>query len=112
MGHLDDHGISGNLSSGGVLDFEVIANASKGKGKDLFKGMIDDMGVENIKAIEGNWLYGSNLEAFRKSMAAKLTPEAAAQGTWTGEMARRHGFTKVEVIYDYGQQVKVIFTRP
>jgi len=73
--------------------------------------MIDDMGVENIRAIEANWLYGSNLTAFRKNIAAKITPEAAAQGTWTGEMARRLGFTKAEVVKS-GQAVKVIFTRP
>ena len=111
LGHLDDHGIIGNLSRTGVLDIEAIANASKGRGKDLFNGMVDALGKKNIKAIEGNWFYGDNLSAFRKNLDRGMTPKAAAQGTWTGEMARRIGFTNVEIVRNSGV-VKVIFTRP
>jgi RHS repeat-associated protein len=38
-----------------------------------------------------------NLAQYEKNIALKMTPEQAAWNTWSGQQAKRHGFTNVQV---------------
>ena len=83
----------------------------------MFNEVIAAFGANNIKGIRGTWIGGgdlaTNYDAFQKAAAAGLSPEQAAVKTFTGEMARRAGFTKVRIIENNEASKKVVveFTR-
>lgn len=67
-----------------------------------------------VKTVEGN-LVDSNKDSFAAALAAGKTPTEAAWATWTGKMAREHGYTKIlhvdqEVFPD--KPVRITFGRP
>jgi hypothetical protein len=56
-------------------------------------------GVGNVKAIEGKWVAAmpSNLITFNRLTSEGMSAAEAAAQTFTGKMAARYGFTKVNV---------------
>jgi hypothetical protein len=63
---------------------------------ELFEKMIRHFqGLQQpINVIQGEWLYGSNLQAFNERILAGDTREKAALATWTGRQAIRFDFTQ------------------
>lgn len=68
------------------------------KGHELYKHMMEHLGVSRIKVIEGEWVEGTNFDQFLvfiKNNPNKSMEEAAAS-TWSGKQAAIYGFTKVQ----------------
>ncbi|MGW0521168.1 hypothetical protein [Crossiella sp. NPDC003009] len=91
-------GIHATLDNAGSMSV-VVENATgvEAVGGKFFSTVMDHFG-SRVKAVEGNWYNGDNLSTFNKLIREKKTPEDAARGTFTGKMAGRYGFTKVEVL--------------
>lgn len=67
-------------------------------GRQLFDLMMNYFKHE-IEVIKGEWINGGdNIETFSKLVASGMSYENAALGTWTGQQAKRHGFTEVEIL--------------
>jgi hypothetical protein len=67
-------------------------------GRDVCRIALHEFGpaVMTVRAV---WLDGVNLETNRRLVADGVAPARAAAATWTGRMALRHGFTRVEKVY-------------
>ncbi|QGJ68592.1 Hypothetical protein PBC10988_2530 [Planctomycetales bacterium 10988] len=67
----------------------------------------------NVKGIRGNWFGGgdlsSNYDAFRRAVQSGVPENEAAFRTFTGHMARKHGFTKVRIVEDSARTIVVEF---
>jgi hypothetical protein len=71
------------------------------RGSELFEMMWDHLG-SRVKSITGNFI-DDNRDSFNAAYRANGgDKEAAAWTTWTGKMASRHGFTKLESVYTEG----------
>jgi hypothetical protein len=112
--------LSSNLGSGtlkdGYLTLSINVKALDGgdplgRGSDVFeeiyKGIVNKHGAEEIKGIRGLWTnsagYSDNIDTFNKLIleqvnTGKMTLEQAALETFTGKMAKRKEFTKVTEI--------------
>lgn len=100
------------------LDFSVPYDLQrKGLGKGMFDTAVKEFGDE-IKAVQGLWTDGVNLDKFNKAIEGGMEVEQAAFETVTGKWAKEHGFTNVEVIQNIKMKsgksgsVKVHFTKP
>lgn len=87
------------------------------KGKYLYDKVMQHIGIDRIRFVQGIWADGDNLKAFRANIAKGLTPEESALATWSGRQASRYGFDRVaEVFYATGDDrvnpyVFVLFER-
>ena len=69
-------------------------------GPRLFREMIDFLGFERIERIGVNWSYGTNLQAYETARLRGASPDEAVWKTWSGGLARSHGFTEVNKIHE------------
>src|SRR5262249_22316426 len=114
-------GILGSLNEEGVLDLAIEAAPNiTPRGKDMFAAAMKNLGPE-VTAIRTSWgtYMPDNLNTFNRLLQEGKTFEEAARGTFTGTMAKRYGYSKVEVDLDkfecsFGKYTKasVIFRRP
>ncbi len=74
--------------------------------------------ADKVKCVLGEWVFGDNLEQFNFKTLNSLVPlENAAQNTWSGQQARKYGFTEVSIISTKGvrafySSVQVKFCKP
>lgn len=109
------YGVAATLDSKGTLDLYVKAKEGlTPRGGAMFNEALAAYG-SNVYTIRGTWLGGGELAdnylSFRAAIAAGLTPEQAALGTFTGKMASRAGFNNVQIIENQAGRVVVNFTR-
>jgi hypothetical protein len=83
----------GELDDKGGLTILADMKRSPVRGRTVFGRMMKAFG-DRVKTINGN-LVDENKASYSKALAAGLAPEEAAFETWTGKMARDHGFTEV-----------------
>jgi len=102
----------------GTLSFEVARPTEDGmmSGKDMFKAMMEFYGPA-VKAIEGNWVDGSNLSRVNELTKGGTPLESAVKMTFTGLQAAAHGYTEVEITRSAGENghfsdIQVIFKKP
>ncbi len=102
---------SGGIGTGGYLEIEINVKVGENGARvangetvfnELFKTISEKANV-NINGIRGRWYYGSNLKEFNRLITEKvskgfMTEEEAALQTFTGRMASKRGFNKVESI--------------
>ena len=111
-----------SLDSKGNLDlvFEVPKDMKgQGVGEKMFESAMKEFGEKNIKGINGTWIgtgdLKDNFDSFVKSLGS-MSKEEAAFETFTGKMAKKHGYTNVEVniTLTAGTPTKVsaVFTKP
>jgi hypothetical protein len=89
----------------GVLFLRIdVGNApkQKGSGRKLFEEAILGIdGLDGVDAIRGRWKairgLSDNLDTFNNMRKAGKTEEEAAFETFTGKMAKEHGFTEAEI---------------
>jgi len=113
---------------GGYLRFEVVAELPTGergavRGREFFDAMMSHFG-ESIECIEGDWSdatrgFVANLDEFNTQTAAGVSQENAARRTWTGRMAKRHGYDSITIEHalpkgaaGHYREVFVRFRRP
>lgn len=116
---LKPHGLRADITSEGVLRFDIAALDDAGKygsGTDMFASLMSRLerdGVE-VKAIQGHWLPGSdNFANYRSARVMPgSTPEQAALSTWTGRIATRYGYSMPEVRVDSINAANFLFRRP
>ncbi|MFC4157925.1 hypothetical protein ACFOW7_01010 [Chitinimonas lacunae] len=111
------YGIDAQLSSEGVLSFEIRATnqtmrAKYGTGTEMFDDMMSAIGPERVSQIRGNWSRDSglttNLDQFNDVYQYTRDEFTAASETWTGKRAAKYGFEPEEVIVRRNN-VSVIF---
>lgn len=118
----DNYVTDTGITSDGHVFLNLKADVGKNQpghvgGTELFNSTIDHYAKNNdVKGVLTQWVGGANLEAFNRNMASGMTKEASAVGTFTGKMARRRGFTNVNVAqakFKDGEyrSVSVYFTR-
>ncbi|OYW73039.1 MAG: hypothetical protein B7Z37_23220, partial [Verrucomicrobia bacterium 12-59-8] len=93
----------------GTLQFAIARGTSDGtmSGSDMFRSMMKFYGPA-VKAIEGNWISGDNLDAMNAlTQGGRMSLEQAAKMTWTGRMAAQHGYTEVEINHYTGESGKL-----
>ncbi|WP_152644869.1 hypothetical protein [Kitasatospora griseola] len=87
----------------------------------MFDAMMHEFGPENVRGISGEWLaaddLADNLMSYNAGIQDMLSPEVAALNIFTGKMATRWGFSKVEGIETAGTpgnyiNVSALFVRP
>ncbi|NVB36395.1 hypothetical protein G6O69_01035 [Pseudenhygromyxa sp. WMMC2535] len=110
-------GLMASLDKDGTLHLYIAAGEHTPKGGAMFREAIDAFGADSIKAIEGRWGGGgdlaSNFDAYKAAVARGVSPETAAlDHTFTGHMAKKFGFTEVELLKDNSKLVVPVFTRP
>ena len=81
------------------------------RGSEEFKKILEHF-KGRFGGIRGDWQFGDNLAEFNKGIKNKLTPEAAALATWTGQQAQAAGFSKVIIREITEGHVQVTFVRP
>ncbi len=105
-------GVLAELGQDGILDLYIKAGPSTPRGGVMFREALAAFGP-NVRGIRGTWLGGgelsTNFDAFRAAVQSGLAPEVAAFRTFTGEMARRAGFTSARIVEDSGTRVVVEF---
>lgn len=106
-------GIYGTISKDGYLDYVIDIYEATAKGKGLgakaFDDMISGLGSTDMKGIRGTWVSGDNLTSFKKALSEGVKAEDAAFSTFTGKMAKKHGFDRVRVVTSEGKVVVVEF---
>ncbi|WP_410614097.1 hypothetical protein [Amycolatopsis sp. lyj-109] len=103
----------------GVMSLAIEKGPTTPRGAQMFDDAISNFGVENVAAIQGKWVTNmpSNLNTFNDlTRSGAMTVEQAAAATFTGKMAARFGFTKIEVVKTIGSpgaytDVEVLFTK-
>jgi hypothetical protein len=107
-------GINAQLGGDGFIDFVIQKADHTPDGATMFREMMAAYGT-NAKGIRGTWFgtgtLTSNFRAYKRGIAAGLTPEASAAATFTGDMAREYGYSTVRIVEDTDIMVKVEFTR-
>ncbi|BCX73166.1 hemagglutinin repeat-containing protein [Acinetobacter sp. Tol 5] len=121
MRYGNPEGVAGlivNVDKNGILGFDIRSapdhpymNAS---GVDMFSSAIQRLNQEGIQVnkIRGAWISGTdsvNTAQYSANLAKGMSPNDAALNTWTGKIAQRHGYTKVEEIESSGGVTYVIF---
>ena len=113
----DGKGILSNLLPDGTLSLAVEAGPdSEIRGVALFDAAMTHY-AERVKAVEGAWYYGDNLDNANELMMAGTSLKDAVAMTWTGRQAARYGFTVPEFVStegDPGQFTNIVvrFHRP
>ena len=103
----------------GYVDFAVKTGKGTPNGATMWNDAMSAVG-DRVRGVYGSWFsadgFRSNLDSFNAAIQAGATPEQAAFQTFTGKMAHRSGFSKVESIRMIGTPdnyttVYVLFTR-
>lgn len=97
-----------------MLNLYIKVGPSTPRGGEMFNEAMAVAG--DIKGIRGNWMnsadLGDNFNAYKAARGKGYSPEdAALNHTFTGHMAKKQGFTKVNVAVDTDEKVVVEFTR-
>ena len=115
---LKPHGLTADVTSDGVLRFEIAAldDAAKyGSGTDMFASLMSRLerdGVD-VRAVQGQWYRGSdNFASYQSARAAGFAPEQAALSTWTGKISARYGYSVPEMRADWTHGANFLFKRP
>jgi hypothetical protein len=115
------HGLMANVTADGQMTFTVRANsdlrAQYGSGGDMFDSLMLRLRSDNVtvNSIRGEWHTGTdsvNATQFMAARSAGLSAENAAFSTWTGMMAKRHGFTNVVVPESTAGVIRPVFSKP
>jgi RHS repeat-associated protein len=97
------------------LNLYIVKGENTPRGGEMFWEAIKAFGLENIRGVRGTWIGGGkladNFDAYKKAIAAGMTPEKAAFETFTGKMAMKAGFTKANIVTDTAGKVVAEFTR-
>ncbi|VVN47877.1 Hint domain-containing protein [Pseudomonas fluorescens] len=119
----DPDGVAGlivNVDKAGVLGFEIRAALNHpyydASGTDMFASAMQRLGNEGIKVnqIRGAWEAGTdsvNTARYLENIANGMSKENAALNTWTGQIAQKYGYGKVEKIETIGGINYVIFKK-
>lgn len=91
-------GLLSQLDEKGVLNLGIETGPSTPRGAEMFAEAMKNVGPEVI-AIRGKWnpSMPDNLNSFNQLLKEGKTFEEAARSTFTGKMAKRYGYSKVEV---------------
>ena len=110
----DPDGVAGlvvNVDKAGVLGFEIRAAQNHpyydASGTDMFASAMQRLVNEGIKVnqIRGAWEAGTdsvNTARYLENIANGMSKENAALNTWTGRIAQKYGYGKVEKIETIG----------
>lgn len=102
----------------GTLGFDIRSAPNHpymdASGTDMFSSAMIRLNKEGITVnkIRGAWLSGTdsvNAAEYSANLAKGMDANAAALNTWTGKMAQKYGYTKVESIENLGGTTYVIF---
>lgn len=108
------NGVLAHLDENGFVNLYIKVSSSTPSGTQMFKEALNAMGP-SVRGIRGTWLGGgdlsTNFDTYKANLSAGMPPVAAALRTFTGEMARRTGFTVIRVVSDNEDSVVVEFTR-
>jgi Pretoxin HINT domain len=114
----NEGGVLAKLDEGGVASFAIEKGPTTPNGAQMFDDAMAHFGADNVNAIEGKWVTAmpSNLNTFNTLTAAGASAEDAAAQTFTGKMAARYGFLRVEIKSLVGSpgsytNVEVLFTK-
>ena len=117
----DYHGFRADISSDGVLGFDIRANGDPelfGTGQDMFYGMMNRLEKEGVEVnqIRGWWNPGDvhdsvNFNQFNSAIDSGKSKVQAAMETWTGKRANEYGFGNVVSVENVGSAVVVLFGR-
>ena len=103
-----------HLDNDGVLNLYIVGGEGTPRGGAMFNEAMQAFGT-NVKAVRGTWIghgeLSSNFDSFKSALAAGKSPEEAAFDTFTGKMAKRHGFAKATIVTNTPEHVVVEFTR-
>ena len=103
----DDRFWIGGKLVGGVLTFTVEAKLPNGDrgtvtGTEFFDAMMAHFGAA-VSMIDGEWssldIYRANIDEFNRLTAAGVTEVDTAAQVWTGKMALRHGYTRIQIVH-------------
>jgi RHS repeat-associated protein len=101
ISHADSgSGVIADLDHSGNLTLMMDNHPKLGsplRGKQMFADVMDHFG-DRVKSITGYWRYGDNLGAFNDAVANGESLGSAARGTWTGQRAAEHGFSRVKIV--------------
>lgn len=80
----------------------------------MFSSAMQRLNQEGVQVnkIRGAWLSNTdsvNTAQYSANLAKGMSPNDAALNTWTGKLAQKYGFTKVESIENKGGGTYVIF---
>ncbi|MFG2457849.1 Hint domain-containing protein [Streptomyces sp. NPDC048523] len=114
--------ILASIDSKGILNtaVEVVKDGTEATaptGGEMFVNAMNAL-AKDAEGVRGTWNSGlrDNLDSFNAGIQNMLSPEDAARATFTGKMAVKYGFTKVEIESTVGSPgeytaVKVVFRR-
>ena len=88
----------GRLSFNAFLSLPEFGLRSSMRGNILYKKMIQFFDIRNISSIKGTWVDGTNYDHFFKKIDQGYSKEDAAQSTWSGQQAKKYGFSIVESV--------------
>jgi hypothetical protein len=110
------HGIEVHVDADGVLGFNIRAqgdSAIHGSGRDMFNSAMLRLERDNVQVnqIRGYWESGTDSVNFTQytNNINSMSPEQAALNTWTGRLARDHGFGNVVSIQERFGDIIVVF---
>ena len=110
-------GLLAHLDESGVLNLGIEVRPTTPRGSQMFAEAMKHIGPE-VHAIRGTWgtSMPDNLNTFNRLLIEGKTFEEAARATFTGTMAKRYGFSKVQVerlkgSYGSYSNVTVVFSR-
>jgi hypothetical protein len=115
--YLDDNGggVLATLGDDGMLDLVIVKSSTSPSGASMFVEALQAFDSGAVDGIRGTWIGGGSLsdnyDSYRTAVARGLSPEEAALSTFTGKMAFRNGFTRVEVVSDAAEKLVVEFRR-
>lgn len=113
---MGNKGVLGSLSTDGVLSLAIEAGkGSPVRGSEMFAKMMQHFG-SGVKAIQGNWSYGSNLARVNDLTRGGMSLQQAVTQTWTAGQAATHGFGHATLQAAEGSagaytRIQVLFTR-
>jgi hypothetical protein len=110
------HGLEVHVDADGVLGFNIRAqgdSAIHGSGRDMFNSAMLRLKQDNVNVnqIRGYWESGTdsvNYSQFSNNINA-MSQEQAALNTWTGQLAKDHGFGNIVSIHERFGDIVVIF---
>ncbi|WP_328721872.1 RICIN domain-containing protein [Streptomyces sp. NBC_00247] len=94
-------GVVAGLDEEGIMTLAIEAGADTPRGGEMFNAALAHFG-DAVKGVKGYWQDGGtlidNLDSFNAAVRGGATLEEAALATFTGKMASRAGFTRVEMV--------------
>lgn len=117
----DPDGVAGlivNVDKTGMLGFEIRAAQNhplfEASGTDMFASAMQRLNSEGVQVskIRGAWEAGAgstNTAQYMQNISEGMSREAAALNTWTGRIAQKYGYDKVERIETVGHITYVTF---